>query len=136
MRQFIRHPVRIPIEVSAPGQVFLNQEHHSSDLGSGGLAFLSRNDIAPGTFIQIKIAHVEPEFESEAEVVWCRKRAHGAELGVRFLNREDAFRARMVEQVCHIENYKQKVNHKEGRNITSQEAAVEWISKYAADFPH
>ncbi len=134
MRQFIRHPVRIPIEVSAPGHVFMQDETHSSDLGSGGLAFLSQLEIEPGTFIQISIPHVKPKFETEAKVVWCRRRGHGSELGVEFLNSEDAFKARMVEQVCHIENYKNRVVAREGRNLSLQEAALEWVSKYAADF--
>jgi hypothetical protein len=31
------------------------------------------------------------------------------ELGVEFLHQDDAFKARMVEQVCFIENYKKAV---------------------------
>jgi hypothetical protein len=44
-------------------------------------------------------------------------------------------RARMVEQVCHIENYKKVVYQAEGRLLTAEEAAMEWISKYASQFP-
>jgi hypothetical protein len=41
----------------------------------------------------------------------------------------------MVEQVCHIEQYKADVLKKEGRELTGEEAAKEWILKYAKDFP-
>ena len=57
------------------------------------------------------------------------------DLGVEFLDRRDAFRARMVEQVCHIENYRKTVYHTEGRVLAGKEAALEWIGKYAAHFP-
>jgi hypothetical protein len=42
----------------------------------------------------------------------------------------------MVEQVCHIENYKKEVYQTEGRLLTAEEAAVEWIHKYASQFPN
>ena len=45
------------------------------------------------------------------------------------------FRARMVEQVCHIEQYKHQVLKKEGRKLSGEEAALEWIQKYAPQFP-
>ena len=52
-----------------------------------------------------------------------------------FLDAEDAFRARMVEQLCHIEDYRRSVHRTEGRDIGIDEAAVEWIDKFAAEFP-
>ena len=41
----------------------------------------------------------------------------------------------MVEQICHIEQYRREVLKKEGRRLSSEEAASEWIVKYASDFP-
>ena len=41
----------------------------------------------------------------------------------------------MIEQICHIEHYRAEVEGKEGRELSSQEAAKEWISSYAGDFP-
>jgi hypothetical protein len=41
----------------------------------------------------------------------------------------------MVEQVCHIESYKQQILKSEGRKLSPEEAAVEWVSKFAANFP-
>ena len=46
-----------------------------------------------------------------------------------------AYAVRMVEQVCHIESYRQRLSQERGRDISSEEAAQEWISHYAADFP-
>ncbi len=135
MRRFIRHPVNIPIEVTVTGHLPLDATSISSDLAAGGLAFHSKHNIEPGTLVCIKIPYVQPAFETNAKVIWCRKRLEDNELGVEFLTLDDAFKVRMVEQVCYIEDYKHSIKRDEGRNLTVQEAAGEWISKYAADFP-
>ena len=41
----------------------------------------------------------------------------------------------MIEQICHIEHYRKEVERLEGRALSAHEAAGEWISKYAGDFP-
>jgi hypothetical protein len=41
----------------------------------------------------------------------------------------------LVEQVCHIEQYKKEVFLKEGRLLSGDEAAAEWIEKFANQFP-
>jgi len=57
------------------------------------------------------------------------------ELGLRFISAEDAFAARMVEQLCHIERYRHELAEKEGRVIDAETAAAEWIAKFARHFP-
>jgi hypothetical protein len=39
----------------------------------------------------------------------------------------------MVEQVCHIEHYRKEVMVCEGRQLTSEDAAKEWVAKYASN---
>lgn len=134
MRHFIRHPADIPIEVSA-GDPSLHGAHHTHNLGLGGLAFHCEREIDPGSVIALSIPVVRPVFSTSARVVWCRAGQRGYELGVEFLDPDDAFRARMVEQVCHIEEYRQAVQREEGRLISSEQAAMEWIEKHAAQFP-
>jgi len=46
-----------------------------------------------------------------------------------------AFRMRMMEQLCHIENYRQQVLDTEGRALNPEQAASEWIDHHAAAFP-
>ena len=135
MRKFIRHPISIPIEVSITNNSTSNAKSNATDLGAGGLAFKTSCSIEPGTVICITIPFIQPEFKTDARVVWCRKRLKGTELGVEFLTCNDAYKVRMVEQVCYIENYKNMVKRKEGRYLTSQQAASEWIKKFAVDFP-
>ena len=41
----------------------------------------------------------------------------------------------MVEQICHIEHYKSEVLAREGRHLDGEQAAREWIQKFAHGFP-
>jgi c-di-GMP-binding flagellar brake protein YcgR len=135
MRQFIRHPVDVPVEIgiAAADSPLAFRTH---DISAGGLAFHSNVAIAPGVDVAIRIAYVQPAFEAHARVAWCHPHCEsGFELGVTFLDADDAFRARMVEQVCHIEDYRMSVYRRDGRRLTAQEAATEWIEQYAAQFP-
>ena len=132
MRQFIRHPSDIPIEVSRIGE-FADARGHNVSLG--GVAFRCSSQLEAGIIVQLRIPFVQPLFETNARVAWCRECEEGFELGVEFLDADDAFRARMVEQVCSIESYKKTIQQTEGRRLTTEEAAMEWIEKYASQFP-
>jgi hypothetical protein len=48
---------------------------------------------------------------------------------------ETAYGVRVVEQVCYIEHYRQGTLRTQGRALSSEQAAQEWIGGYAAGFP-
>jgi hypothetical protein len=135
MRQYIRHPVDVPIEIRT-SRASPVTAMRTSDVSHGGLAVRSDQPVAEGALIHVRIPYVQPAFEALARVAWCHP-AHdgGHELGIAFLDADDAFHARMVEQVCYIEDYRASVARVEGRHLTAEEAAGEWIAKFAATFP-
>lgn len=131
-RQFIRHPIDAPIQISPQSDKAL--EHIAlSDIGEGGVAFYTDVTFEKGSALSIKIPHVQPPFEALCVVCWQRKKGDEFEVGVRFLDEGSQFRARMVEQVCHIEEYRKK-EQEGGRLLSSEQAACEWIGQFAADF--
>jgi hypothetical protein len=132
MRQFIRHPVDIPIEVREPAAL---AEAACRNVSHGGLALRACDHLEAGSIVTLRIPFVQPAFETSARVAWCSACDQGFDLGVEFLDADDAFRARMVEQVCAIESYRNEVERSEGRRLTAEEAAMEWIGRYAAEFP-
>ena len=133
-RAFIRHTAGVPIEVRAvPGSAARTQQ--SVNVSVGGLSFVSDEDLEPGSTVGIRITEVDPPFEANARVVWSTPEDGRYCIGAQFLDSSDAFRARMVEQVCSIERYRREVEEREGRVLTAQEAASEWIGKYAGRFP-
>ncbi len=134
MRHFIRHPSDIPIEYTI-GNVPTHEKEYMKNVSQGGLCFLASDDIEPGSEIHIQIPIRTPVFEAKGIVVWCRKANKHYVVGVKFADTTTEFNLRMVEQVCYIEQYKNEVLKREGRKLTGEQAAMEWIKKYAKDFP-
>ncbi|MBK1647416.1 PilZ domain-containing protein [Rhabdochromatium marinum] len=134
MRQYLRHPSDIPI-LYRLGDLVADRNDYLRNIGYGGLCFRSHSAVSIGTKIYIEIPIVQPEFKADGIVAWCRAQEHEYEVGVRFSGVEAEYGVRMVEQVCQIEHYSRHVRETEGRELTSEEAAVEWIDKYAAGFP-
>jgi hypothetical protein len=136
MRQFIRHPSEIPIEIriaSDHGYV----QRSMQNVSYGGLAFYSDTAIDRDTIIGLRMPHLRPAFEVRAaRVTWCHQEGSGFAVGVQFLDATEAYQVRMVEQVCHIESYRRDVEQREGRRLTAEEAAAEWISRHAPSFPN
>jgi len=132
-RQFYRHPVDVPIQVFPQGE--LAADAPLSDLSEGGLSFHTNVFIAQGQVLRIRIPFVDPAFDAQCVVRWQRsyENGDGFEIGVMFLDEETAFRIKMVQQVCHIKNYRNQ-QQEAGRELTFEEAANEWIAIYAADF--
>ena len=107
----------------------------SRNVSLGGLAF--RTEVCPriGALLQLRMPTVNPPFLAEARVAWCRPENGAYLVGARFIDASAAFRSRMVQQVCAIEQYRREVQEREGRALSSQEAAAEWIERYADRFP-
>ena len=131
-RQFIRHAASIPIACCPEGGEF-----NAGDLlniSYGGLAFNTTCSFEPGQIISIRITFRNAEHTLTSRVAWCEAEEPGYNLGVEFLNRQDRFKTRLIEQICYIEEYRKK-KAAEGINLSTTEAARQWISKYSENFP-
>jgi len=134
MRSYIRHPSGMPINVR-PDETQGGSPESLNNIGYGGLSFTSQAPLIPGAMVSLSVPITHGEVECRGRVAWCRERMDGYEVGVEFLDAGDFYTVRMVEQVCHIEHYKGKELEQQGRKLSCQQAAEEWIEKYAADFP-
>ena len=106
-----------------------------TNVGLGGLAFLSSRAYDLMERVRVTIPVLESDNQLTGNVVWCEKADEGYEIGIEFEKSRDTYRMRMIEQICHIEHYRKEVERLEGRKLSSQEAAREWITQYAEDFP-
>ena len=130
----MRHPSDMPIECRLSGDLPPLQER-LCNVSEGGLRFLSHVQLEPGYPVSLRIPVADQEFTADAVVAWCRRSGEGFEVGVRFGDVEDQFCMRMVQQLCHIEAYRREVEREEGRHLSSEQAAREWVDLFAADFP-
>lgn len=134
MRHYIRHPTDIPINCVLKDHYYCI--HNAMlDVSAGGLRFATDHYIPPGEMIHVNIYVQDPCFEADCIVKWCRRVDTVYHVGVNFQTSSEAFSFRMVEQVCHIEHYKRQVYRAEGRVLNGEQAAQEWIDKYAGHFP-
>ncbi len=134
MRHFIRHPSDIPIECRVT-HCEPHYRHRMKDISIGGLCFQTPEALDPGCAIQITIPVQEPPFEVTGTIVWRRRTNDHYHVGVKFADANTEFSVRMIEQICHICHYQREVLEKEGRSLSTSEAATEWIARYAGDFP-
>ena len=140
MRQYIRHPADVPIQISidpngngAPAAMGFHGD--IVDVSQGGIACEVTQAIQVGALVNVDIDSVSPQYHGKGKVVWCKPKPGCFEVGVCFVDQEEAFRSRMVQQICQIEMYKNMIYEREGRLLDGEEAAQEWINKYAAEFP-
>lgn len=142
MRKYIRHPSDIPLDYSV-SELEPCMAQRLKDVSVGGLCFTTTRPLEQGTRIHIRIPILlsvtgnpqEEPFDADGVVAWCRAEGKAFAVGVQFADESTEFGVRMVEQVCHIEHYRFDVLHTEGRQLSSEEAALEWVERYAAEFP-
>jgi hypothetical protein len=143
-REYIRHPSDIPLQYTLIDKL----AHHTKsthNVSLGGLSFSAHEDLKINSWLTITITVNKNEFQVEAQVRWCSANNNLSpessvsalfDVGVQFSDSLDAFTIRMVEQICHIEHYKKAVLKEQGRELSNDEAAAEWIEKFAPKFPH
>jgi hypothetical protein len=138
IRKFIRHPTDVPIHVTldwAEDEDDETVDQTITNVSLGGLAFMSQKPLEVLQRVRVSIPVLRQDNHLVGNVVWCEKSGNSYEVGIEFEKSRDVFRLRMIEQICHIEQYRNEVERLEGRVLSTQEAAGEWISKYAGDFP-
>jgi hypothetical protein len=135
MRRYIRQSTNLPVDVCVPSTgIDATDETALRSLSQGGLSCQLPSAVAVGTIVRIEIDAVSPPYSGTGEIVWCQQSDQHFEVGVRFTDAEEAFKARMVQQVCQIEQYKKRVFEQQGRVLDSEQAAAEWIEQFAENF--
>lgn len=135
MRAYIRHPSGFPIELTPSEPIELpSGKDRLLDVSEGGLCCSSHCPYEPGERIFVRIPVGDPGFEAHGRIAWCRPDGSRFRVGISFNDATLAFSARMVEQVCHIGRYHKHLVE-QGREVSEEEAAIEWIGKYAGHFP-
>jgi len=136
-RGFIRHALAVPVRCLKEGHAHA-PEGEARDIGHGGMAFVSEQRFSPGDLVTVQYPSIDRAESLRGEIVWCRPLESPPALfasGLRFLDEAMHFRARLVEQICHIEAYRETQKRTHDRDLSPREAAAEWIARYAARFP-
>ena len=100
-----------------------------------GIVFRSDRYVAAGSILEIEIPLRGQSQQFRGEVVLVRELSDGFEVGLWLESDADARRARIVEQVCHIESYLKQKRLRDGPFLSHESAAQEWVARYAHQIP-
>lgn len=135
-RRFYRHPIGVPITLS-PVRQKKEIASRSLDVSLGGLSFYWPQRLSKGSLIDINIAVKDKRFEIKSKIAYTKEDPSTGQYrtGVCFADYPSAFMARLAEEMLEIIQYRKNLSQKLGREVSEDEAANEWIKKYAAKFP-
>ncbi len=135
IRRHVRHVTGIPIEVSLDyHQNYQAAEDTITNVSLGGLCFVADDRLDINESIQVRFPVLDQETLIDGKVVWCNKTAKGYEVGLEFNDPTEVDRLKMIDQIRQIEDFRSQQALREGRQLSSEQAAREWVSKYAGDF--
>ncbi|MEH6626800.1 MAG: hypothetical protein V7739_10160 [Motiliproteus sp.] len=129
--QYIEHPNHVPIQLEISNLGTDNTKTRCY----GGIRCRWQNRIPVGRLLKLSLPQISPEFFATVQVIWRRLVGNDYELGLVFIDPQQAYQMRMLEQVCHINCYQRWIFEHEGRLLDPEQAAIEWISKFAGHFP-
>jgi hypothetical protein len=131
---FIHHPSDFPLQCRRVLS-WRRGDPNPADRGNLGVCFESPRSFAPGNMVELSVRLRGESQRFRGEVVLVRETGFAFEVGVWMSSREAAARLRIVEQICHIECYLNEKRERDGHTVTRENAAQEWISKFASTFP-
>ncbi|MBT3294540.1 MAG: PilZ domain-containing protein [Verrucomicrobia bacterium] len=137
-RKFFRHPTSVPIECRVDGHGDY-APHEVRDVSHGGIAFVSDRPYELGDIVELRYPTLTHPETVRGMIVWTVAADGGASPthinGLSFSDPSARYHGRIVEQICHIEDYRIEQRKQQARDLTHGEAAAEWIAANAADFP-
>jgi len=139
-RHFIRHPLCLPLSYKVIEKSLKREQEniHSRtiDVSLGGLLFPSKHQVDPESRIAIKMPFENKVFNVRAQVVRCIYNAETKlyDIAVHFLRTQEAFKAKMIEQIYLIAGYRDMLRLQLGKEISLEEASRKWIKRYSARF--
>ena len=129
--QHIGHPFDQPLTTRC-----ISSSHGTNQINSlsgNGIRIRNTQNLPSGALIEVCTRIQEKELCFRG-IILATSDEDPSDALVVFDDHEEAFKARMTEQLCHIASY-QNQQAQAGRALSDQEAAREWIEKYSPMFP-
>jgi len=84
----------------------------------------------------IKMPFEDKVFDIKGEVVRCVRNSETKffDIAVNFVKAQEAFKAKMIEQVYLISGYRDMLSVRSGKEISLEEASRKWIKRYSEKF--
>lgn len=127
----IDHPVSQPLDFQ------IHSRSAAQPLKQNGiyLRFQTQRPPRRGSQLLLSIEAAGETHSFRSQVVQVDRSTSPSQVVVWIGRKREAFAARMVEQLCHIAHYRLLAATNEGRSLSLERAANEWIARFAAHFP-
>lgn len=139
-RHFIRHPLSLPLayKIVKPRLSNARQERLSKtiNLSIGGLLFAAKHPAKTNSIIAIRMPFEDKVFNIKAKVVRCVNNPETRlyDIAASFFRPNEAFKAKMIEQIYLIAEYRDLLSLQLGKEVSLEEASCSWIRKYSKLF--
>jgi len=139
-RHFIRHPLSLPLvyKVINPGlgQSREDLRAQTSNVSVGGLLFPGKHSVQPNSMIAIKMPFEDKVFNIKAKVIRCINNPETKlyDIAVSFFRFHEAFKAKMIEQIYLISEYRDLLILQSGKEVSLAEASRKWVKRYSERF--
>lgn len=134
-RKYYRHPISAPLKLRAASRPAIRTE--TSEISLGGLSFIWQDRLERGDLVDLSIPIKDKLFEIKGRVTYCIEDYPTGKfrMGILFMDSPSAFRAKLAEEALEILRYRKEQFVETGAEISEEEAARQWIQKFAKDFP-
>ncbi|MDD5464933.1 MAG: PilZ domain-containing protein [Candidatus Omnitrophica bacterium] len=139
-RHFIRHPLSLPLTYkiinSGLGRSREDVRAQTSNVSMGGLLFPGKHSVQPNSMVAIKMPFEDKMFNIKAKVVRCVNNPETKlyDIAVSFFRFHEAFKAKMIEQIYLISEYRDLLILQSGKEVSLAEASRKWIKRYSERF--
>ncbi len=138
-RRFIRHSLCFPLTyrtIDKKSFPVRDNQLTTVNMGLGGLMFASRQPAEVNSRILIKMPFQNRVFNVKAKVVRCEKddKAKLYNIGASFYMLTDAFKAKLIEQLYRISEFRDLMSMQQGKEVLLEDASREWIKRYSKRF--
>jgi c-di-GMP-binding flagellar brake protein YcgR len=139
-RHYIRHPISIPLVYKVMKQQIERDrqdgQSETINVSVGGLLFSAEHPVKPDSMIEIKMPFENRIFNLKAKVVRCVNNPETKfyDIAVSFFRLHEAFKAKMIEQIYLISEYRDLLSLQLGKEIAFEEASRKWIKQYSERF--
>lgn len=130
-RPFIDHPPQIPLHYHAVAGAAPDKRGAAGI----GIRFAGHRAVNCGCVLEVCIALNGEVHRFRGIVAAIARERSSYNICLWIRGKRQAFAARMAEQLCHIEGYRHMRTQQKGYDMGADEAALEWIERFAADFP-
>jgi len=139
-RHFIRHPLSLPLIYKVVKQTKdrtqVDSRTETINLSMGGLLFPAKHPVKPDSMIEIEMPLEDKIFSLKAKVVRCVSNSETKlyDIAASFFRLREAFKAKMIEQIYLISEYRDLLSLQLGKEISLEEASRRWIKRYSERF--